>query len=151
MITLHNKQRKIKVDTNVLNSKAQRILSLLGYGDFDIGILLASSAKMCEYNRVYRGKDRVTNILSFSYHPNLVAGKQIKVINEEDKNLGDLILCPEYIAKEAEDLGRSFDEHLTILLVHGIVHLLGYDHETDVEWRSMRAKEVSILKKLAAH
>ncbi len=151
MITILNKQRKISLDSEQMHAIMQKILDILNYSDFDIGILLTNNKTIRDYNRSYRNKDKPTDILSFSYHPDLKPGKRIKVKTEEDKNLGDLILSLEYIKKEAEKLNVSLDERLKVLLVHGICHLLGYDHVTDAQWRSMRAKEAFILKKLAAH
>ncbi len=151
MVTIHNKQRKIPVDTKQMRAITQKILDILKYSDFDIGILLTNNKTIRDYNRSYRNKDKPTDILSFSYHSDLKPGKRIKVKTEEDKNLGDLILSLEYIKKEAEKLEVSLDERLKVLLVHGICHLLGYDHVTDAQWRSMRAKEAFILKKLVAH
>ena len=151
MITILNKQRKISLDSEQMHAIMQKILDILNYSDFDIGILLTNNKTIRDYNRSYRNKDKPTDILSFSYHPDLKPGKRIRVKTEEDKNLGDLILSLEYIKKEAEKLNVSLDERLKVLLVHGVCHLLGYDHVTDAQWRSMRAKEAVILKKLAAH
>jgi probable rRNA maturation factor len=150
MITVHNRQRKIKIDKRSITSTVRKILSIVGYPDFDIGILLTNNATIRRYNREYRSKDKPTDILSFQYHEHAQPGKKIRVKEEEDKNLGDLILSLEYIASAAQELHVTFDERLTVLLVHGICHLLGYDHETDTQWRSMRAKEAFILKKLKA-
>ncbi len=151
MVTIHNKQRKIHVDTKQMRAIKHKFLDILNYSDFDIGILMTNNKTIRDYNRSYRNKDKPTDILSFSYHSDLKPGKRIKVKTEEDKNLGDLILSLEYIKKEAEKLEVSLDERLKVLLVHGICHLLGYDHVTDAQWRSMRAKEAFILKKLVAH
>ncbi len=150
MISIHNQQRKIKIDRKKMREIVQEILSILKYGDFDIGILITNNRNIRTYNRTYRNKDKATDILSFAYHHGLTPGKRIKVTHEEDRNLGDLILSLEYIQKEAKELQVSFDERVKVLLIHGICHLLGYDHENDRDWRSMRAKEASILKKLNA-
>ncbi len=124
------------------------ILSIIQYDDFSVGVLITTNRSIREYNRTYRDKDKPTDILSFRFHPRIESGKRIKVYSEEEKNLGDLILSLEYIKKDAAQRGISLQERLTILLVHGICHLIGYDHETEADWRSMRAKEAYILKNL---
>lgn len=148
MIRIINKQRRISIDTGKLCNIIQKILDILDYSDFDIGILLTNNKTISQYNKLYRNKDRATNVLSFSFHPNLKAGERITVTLDEDKNLGDLILSLEYIYHEADALGISFYEHIQNLLVHSICHLLGYDHETESDYRTMRKQENLILKKL---
>ena len=145
MITLKNRQRRFPLNLTRIERTVERILTLLKYPDFDIGILFTTNKTIRRYNKQYRHKDKPTDILSFSYH-HLTPGQRIHVTEEEDKNLGDLILSIEYIDKHK--LNQSLEERLTVLLIHGICHLLGYDHETDHDWRSMRAKEAYLLKKL---
>jgi rRNA maturation RNase YbeY len=148
MITLHNRQRKIKIDTNWMRSVVSKIMKNTGYPTFDIGILLTNNATIRRYNKQYRSKDKATDILSFRYHADIKPHKPLVILDEDDKNLGDLILSLEYIQKAATEMNVSFEERLVVLLVHGICHLLGYDHETDADWRSMRAKEAFLLKKI---
>jgi probable rRNA maturation factor len=149
MILIKNQQRKIVIDVKKLHDTIQVILDALKYSDFDIGILITTNATIRNYNRDYRHKDKPTDILSFPAHPQLVAGKRIKVVTEDDKNLGDLIISAEYVMKAAQELNVTFEERMQVLLVHGICHLLGYDHIEDVDWRRMRAKEAALLKKLS--
>lgn len=148
MILIRNRQRSFPVDISLLKSDVERVLAALNYADFDVNIIITTNATIKKYNKKYRNKDKATNILSFSYHADVPAGKRIKVYTEDDKNLGDLILSAEYITKEAADLGISFCDRLRILIVHGICHLLGYDHIEDADWHRMRAKEAFLLKKL---
>jgi probable rRNA maturation factor len=148
MILIKNQQRKIAIDLKKLETDAQQILVALKYLDFDLGILITTNATIQKYNRDYRHKDKPTDILSFPAHPDLQAGKRIKVHSDDDKNLGDLIISAQYVVKAAHELQVPFEERLEVLLVHGICHLLGYDHITDADWRRMRAKEAFLLKKL---
>lgn len=148
MISIKNTQRKIKIDANQLKKDAQFILDELGYSDFDLGILITTDKKMHEYNKEYRDKDKPTDVLSFPYHPHLKAGQKIKVETEDDKNLGDLILAPEYILNDLPKWNTTFEKHLQRLLVHGICHLLGYDHIEDADYKVMHKKEMALLKKL---
>jgi probable rRNA maturation factor len=150
MILIKNRQKKIVVNTNQLERDAQAVLKLLKYEDFDLGILITTNSSIRAYNRDYRHKDKPTDVLSFPYHPELVAGRRIRVRSEEDKNLGDIIISAEYVVKEAEKYQVTFEQRMRVLLVHGVCHLLGYDHIEDRDWRRMRAKEAFLLRKLAS-
>ena len=148
MISIKNNQRKIKIDTNKLKKDAQFILDQLGYSDFDLGILITTNKKIQEYNKQYRDKNKPTDVLSFPCHPHLKAGQKIKVTTQEDKNLGDLIFAPEYIINDLPQWETTFEKHLQRLLVHGICHLLGYDHIEDADYKIMHKKEMTLLKNL---
>lgn len=148
MITIRNTQRKVPIDLKKFRSDAQKVLELLDYADYDLGIWITRNKTIHHYNKTYRHKDKPTDVLSFPYHPELKAGSRIKPQTEEDKNLGDLIFSAEYIVKEAEKHKVTFSERLQLLLVHGVCHLLGYDHIVDADFRRMRAKEVYLLKML---
>ena len=149
MITIRSTQRKIKCDTQQLTADAQALLKFLNYEDFDLGILLTTEATIQKYNRDYRHKDKPTDILSFPYHTDLKAGKRIKVTMPEDKNLGDLIIAPAYVVKDAAKLGITFESRMQRLLVHGICHLLGYDHIEDADYAIMLKKEMGLLKSIS--
>lgn len=97
-------------------------------------------------NAEWRGKDKPTNVLSF---PMLNEGElQIANVAGPELLLGDIILARGVCEREAADKGVSFEEHATHLLVHGTLHLLGYDHHGDGEAADMEAREVRALKRL---
>jgi probable rRNA maturation factor len=148
MILIKNSQRKIKIDTARLQSDAQKCLDALNYSDFDLGIWLTTNKTIHFYNKTYRHKDKPTDILSFPAHPELKAGQRIKATSADDKGLGDLIISLEYVQKEAKKLGVTFEQRMQRLLVHGICHLLGYDHIEDADYKVMLQKEMSLLKML---
>lgn len=104
-------------------------------------IALASDAEVERLNATYRGKQAPTNVLSFPATPSPVS-------TSEKRFLGDLVLAAETVSQEAADLGVPFEHHLQHLVVHGLLHLLGYDHETDDEAEVMEALEVRILSRL---
>ena len=145
MIKIINRQKKIKIDTKKIKSNIQRILSFLGYSDFDIGILFTTNKTIKKYNKKYRGKDQPTDILSFPYHTNLKPGQKIKVKNPEDKNLGDIIISLERVMSDSNEENRSFKDHLSLILAHGITHLLGHDHKTEKQYKAMRQFETKLL------
>jgi probable rRNA maturation factor len=147
MITIKNRQRTIPVNEEQLKKDAHIILTALGYPDFDLGIWLTSSSTIRKYNREYRSKDKATDVLSFAYHQ-VAPGQKIVPLTEEDKNLGDLLIAPSYVQQDAPRWRHTFEHRMKVLLVHGICHLLGYDHETDEEYKVMHKKEQSLLKKI---
>jgi rRNA maturation RNase YbeY len=148
MITLHNEQKDITVDTKQLEAHAQRLLDILGYSEFDLGVLLTSEQEMQTYNREYRSIDKATDVLSFPFHYDIAAGEKIVATNDDEKNLGDIIICPAYAQTTLIDWDQSFEERLNGLLVHGVCHLIGYDHETDEQEEQMLAMEAKLLSKI---
>ncbi len=148
MITIKNTQRKITVNVKQLEKDAQTILRILRYEDYDLGIWLTTDKMIRKYNREYRHKDKATDILSFAYHATLKAGERIKPKEVEDRNLGDLIISVEYVQNVAEEMDVSLHKRMQVLLVHGICHLLGYDHEVDADYKVMHRKELALLKHL---
>ncbi len=147
MITIRNTQRTIHVSEPKLKKIAQGMLKALGYPDFDLGILLTTNKTIRRYNKTFRNKDKPTDILSFPYHAELKAGEKIVVRDAEDRNLGDLIISLEYVQKDAAVRhNRYFDEHMTVLLAHGLAHLLNYDHINDDDFAVMQKVERKLLK-----
>ncbi len=147
MITIKNNQ-KISFDTERLKKDAQVVLKHLGYDYFDLGILLADNKKIHELNKKYRNKDKPTDILSFPFYPELEAGEQIISKSEDEKNLGDIIISPEYVKADLERWSQTFEQRMRVLLVHGICHLLGYDHIKDSDYEVMKKKEQELLSLL---
>lgn len=100
-------------------------------------IALSNDEAVAKLNATYRGKPKPTNVLSFPAGPGSVDG-----------HIGDIILALETIEREADDGNITFGDHLQHLVVHGVLHLLGYDHQDDDEAATMENLEVSILAKL---
>ncbi|HEX2978404.1 MAG TPA: rRNA maturation RNase YbeY [Candidatus Babeliales bacterium] len=150
MITIKNTQRSINYDTNLLKKDAQKILGFLKYSDFDLGIWLTTNKTIHRYNKEYRDKDKPTDILSFSYYQDVKPGERIIPHCDDEKNLGDLIISLEYVQKAAQELNVSLEDRMRVLLVHGICHLRGYDHEKDEDYAIMHKEETRILKYLSS-
>jgi rRNA maturation RNase YbeY len=148
MILIQNHQTTIPIDLKKLKSDTQKILKALKLSRFDISIVLTDNHTMQTYNRDYRQQNKPTDILSFPYHPELIVGKKIKINSPEDRNLGDLILAPQYILADLPRWEQDFDTRLEVLLVHGICHLLGYDHIVDSDYEIMKSEEARLLKSL---
>ena len=146
MVLIKNEQ-EYPVDVNALQRNAKIILDTLDYPDFDLGILLATPEVMQNYNREYRQKDKATDVLSFPYHE-ILPGERIEAVTDEEKNLGDMVICPSFVADDLERWGQTFQERMQVLLVHGVCHLLGYDHIKDDDYEVMKLKEEVLLQKI---
>ncbi|TMJ78344.1 MAG: rRNA maturation RNase YbeY [Alphaproteobacteria bacterium] len=105
----------------------------------EASVVLGSDALVRRLNRTYRGKDAATNVLSFPFQRPPGAGP------EEGAYLGDVVLAAETVQLEADERGIERKQHLQHLVVHGLLHLLGYDHDTDSEAEAMERLEVDIL------
>lgn len=112
--------------------------------DCEIGIACVDLAESHELNLQYREKDKPTNVLSF---PSDIPEEMLNVLDAEP--LGDLVICIPVVLQEASEQQKTPIDHFIHLLVHGVLHLLGYDHETsEAEAEEMEALEIEILKKL---
>ena len=107
----------------------------------ELSVTFTDDAAMRGLNAQWRGKDKPTNVLSFPAFPE--ASETIPPM------LGDIVLARETIEREAALDGKPFEHHLTHLVAHGLLHLLGYDHETEDEAEEMEAAERRILASLA--
>ena len=92
-------------------------------------------------NRSYRGKDYATNVLTFAYNE----GEDVA---EDDPTRADLILCTEVLEREAREQKKTLEAHTAHLVVHGVLHAQGYDHEDDGEAAEMEGLEIEILEQL---
>lgn len=147
MIRVLNEQ-SFTIDVTRLKRNARIIMETLDYQDFDVGILLTTPDAIHAYNKQYRQQDKPTDILSFPYH-HIKAGQRIEATSADDMNLGDIIMCPEYIHADLQRWDRTYQERIDILLVHGICHLLGYDHIEDVDYEVMKLQEDALLEKIS--
>ena len=105
----------------------------------EVSVLFCDDAQIRELNKNWRGQDKPTNVLAFPapFEP----GAPVRL-------LGDVALAYETASREAESEGKSLAQHATHLMVHGVLHLLGYDHETDIEADEMEGCERTALARL---
>lgn len=113
----------------------------------EIGIVFADDAFVRGLNHRYRGRDRPTNVLSFPCGER-ADGAAKRGSGECPLNLGDVVLARETVAREARDGGTPLADHTRHLIVHGILHLLGYDHDGRARARVMEGLEAEILQGL---
>jgi probable rRNA maturation factor len=108
-------------------------------GRSEVNVLVVGNAAGRRYNREFRGRDYATNVLSFAYEP---------IPGEHSGLLGDLVICAPVVAREAREQHKDTRDHFAHMTIHGVLHLLGYDHEDDVEAERMEALETRILASL---
>ncbi|MDZ7641366.1 MAG: pyridoxine 5'-phosphate synthase [Desulfurivibrio sp.] len=131
-----------------LRRRAGRALELCGQAAAELSILLVDDEGMRQLNAQYRGRDRVTNVLAFPQW----AGNQGPEPEGSYRLLGDIVIAPAVAAREAEELGIDRQQRLDWLLIHGLLHLLGYEHETsEREAAAMEATEQQLLARLMAY
>ena len=115
------------------------ITAALPDNDISLSLLFTSDAKILEINQQWRGKAKATNVLSFP------VSTETPVPPGEPRPLGDIVLAFGTVYREAAEQKKPIAHHVTHLIVHGLLHLLGYDHEGDGEAEAMEAREVAIL------
>lgn len=123
----------------IVRRAAEAALADTSASGVEIGVVLTDDAKMRALNRTWRGKDKATNVLSF---PAPASG------STEPRLLGDVVLAYETIAREAAEQRISARDHLAHLTVHGVLHLLGHDHENDRDAETMERREREVLARL---
>lgn len=148
-----NRQRGIRVPIRKLSRFAAEASKVLRLPGDSLTVCLVGNAEIARWNRTYRGKQGPTDVLSFPADPGRSratprksAGKQVPARNPEKKArafwptadskngaayLGDIAIAPSVARRNALRFGRSFEDEMRILILHGMLHLMGYDHETD--------------------
>ena len=134
MIEVVNRQRRFKVDTEAWTTFATKALAAIGKDQSSATIAFVSDKRIRELNRQFRSIDKATDVLSFPADgPN-------------ELNLGDIAISAQTAATQAKENGLSFDDEIAQLILHGLLHLSGYDHETDNG--EMNRLELRLRKKL---
>lgn len=105
----------------------------------ELAVRIVDEAEMTALNRQYRGKDGVTNVLSFPF---------VAMPGIETEQLGDIVVCAPVVAAEAVTQGKPLEAHWAHIVVHGALHLLGYDHHHDEEAQAMESRETRLLASL---
>jgi probable rRNA maturation factor len=118
------------------------VLDREAVGPSEVSVVLADDPFITQLNRDYRGIDRATNVLSFP------SGATERAPGQGHALLGDVVVALETVGREAVAQRRSISDHLAHLVVHGTLHLLGYDHEDEDEAEVMERREVELLARL---
>jgi probable rRNA maturation factor len=113
-------------------------------GDAEIGLVITGQEKVRELNRTYRGKDRPTDVLAFY----MTGAGEFVPPPDGVKHLGEVVISYPQAALQAREQGHSVEKELRILIIHGVLHLLGYDHEETRQKKEMSACEQAILSEI---
>lgn len=134
-----NRQKHVPVKIRSLDAFCRRAASALRLNANAATVCLVSDAQIAAWNRAYRGKPKPTDVLSFPVaaqngHRNTnpkIPRARSSPLARENHYLGDIAIAPAVARRNARALGRTFESELRILALHGLLHLMGYDHETD--------------------
>lgn len=145
-VHLQSHVRCVTFDQARLERLARAILSDVGETSAELGIMLVGDQRMRGLNRRYRGKDRTTDVLAFAMRKAFT----LHALRLMPDMLGDVVISVPTAWRQAKEARRSLDEELAWLLVHGILHLCGYDHaRSEKEARRMHRRERMILRSIA--
>ncbi|HKO99293.1 MAG TPA: rRNA maturation RNase YbeY [Pyrinomonadaceae bacterium] len=139
MVEVVNRQRKRKLDCARWTRFSESVSAVLPVKGQDVTIAFVSDRAMIELNRMWRGKRATTDVLSFP-------AEQDEFEKAEGARLGDVVISVEQAARQAKENRMSFDEEVAQLILHGMIHLCGYDHSTDNG--EMNRLEMKLRKKL---
>ena len=132
MVEVVNRQRSVKVDTEAWATFATKALETIGNGASSATVAFVSDKSIRKLNQQFRGIDKATDVLSFPA--------------DEPDNLGDVAVSVETASRQAKENGLSFDDEVRQLILHGLLHLSGYDHQTDNG--DMNRLELKLRRKL---
>jgi probable rRNA maturation factor len=140
MIHIENRQKNQKIALETLEKVAQRILNDSGCPDAELSVVIVDDEEIQQINRDYLQRDKPTNVISFAMQEGEDVGLHPGL-------LGDVIISADTAARDAFEADLSFESELYFLLLHGILHLLGYDHErgTEEEAQRMEAREEELF------
>lgn len=135
-ITIENRQKRVKLDPRRIRRSLKRLMKELGCEDGELSLLLVDDDQIREFNRTYLERDRSTNVISFSMREG-----EFGAVNP--RLLGDIVLSVETAARDAAAGCLDLMDEVEFLLIHGLLHLLGYEHEntTPEESRKMKTRE----------
>ncbi len=135
---LFNNQRKIKISLSEFDDFLAKVFDVVNEAERrSASIAFVSDRKMRDLNREFRGEDSTTDVLSFPFEPEEFESGEI---------LGDIVISVEQAARQAEENGLTLEVEIRQLILHGILHLCGYDHETDNG--EMNARELALREEL---
>jgi probable rRNA maturation factor len=153
-VHLKSQVRRFTFDEARLERLAQAILADMGETSAELGILFVGDHRMRGFNRRYRRKDRTTDVLAFAMReacaPHTLRRARGRPVPLTPDMLGDVVISIPTAWRQAKEARRSLDEELVYLLIHGILHLCGYDHErSERDARRMHRRERMVLRSLA--
>ncbi|KAF9425626.1 hypothetical protein BGZ94_007374 [Podila epigama] len=148
MILVKNSQKVVNVSKKAVKIQLNLLLSAAGYRKWDIGVCLTGDRTIRKLNAQYRGKDKATDILSFPFAEPIAPGVLPKPRSNDDKNLGDIFISMRYVENWCKENNVALEDRLSVLYAHGICHLLGYDHETEADYKVVSKYSTSLENNL---
>ena len=145
MAVLFQNDTPRRAPTASLRRAAQRLLREEGPARAEVSVLLTDDATVHAMNRDYRGYDRPTDVLSFAQQDTIPGAPPMPTLPGQPVVLGDVIISLDTAERQANALGITLENELALLTVHGILHLLGYEDETEAGATRMRVREQAIL------
>ena len=139
MVVIQNIINDATFDEEKLKLTCQQFMQEFDVGNSELVVRLVSPVEIQVLNKEYRSKNQVTNVLSFSSDIPLEIGESI---------LGDVVICVDVVREEAVLGGKVFSDHLSHMAIHGILHLLGYDHDDLPSANKMEGIEIEFLNKI---
>ena len=137
--TIVNLQRKTSLDRASLSSFSNSLFQIISEAEGkSAAVVFISDRRMKELNSFFRGKNSTTDVLSFPHEPD--------EFDNDASNLGDIVISVEQAARQGEENGLTLENEIKQLILHGLLHLCGYDHETDNG--EMNARELELRDKL---
>jgi probable rRNA maturation factor len=130
-----------RLEPIVTRQKLRRWVQAALMGPAELNIRFVDAEECRVLNRDYRGKDYATNVLTFAYNE----GAEL---DDDEPTEADIILCTDVLQREAEEQGKTVEEHAAHLVVHGVLHAQGFDHEHEEEAKEMEQLERDILEAL---
>ena len=150
-----NQQKKVRVEIGPLDAFLAEILRELNLSSSEVAIALVSDAEIARWNKKYLNKTGPTDVLSFPALSRHRAARFTRTKPRAGKRppssggwIGDIAISPETARKYAEKNGRSLDNELRVLMLHGVLHLLGYDHESPTDYGQMDHTEQKLRRRL---
>lgn len=125
-VEIINRQRRFPLDVAALETFAAQAIKLIVKTDARVSIALTNDRRMCQLNREFRGKDKTTDVLSFPFE-----AEGFEREAHAARFLGDIAISVEQAARQASENGLTLERELQQLVLHGLLHLCGYDHEQD--------------------
>jgi len=140
-------EQDVPLDGAGLRRFVERVLESEGLPrDTEVSVILVSGDQIAEYNRQFMNREGPTDVLAFPLEDLVPGSVPAPVANEPPITLGDVFLCPGEIRRRAEREKIPFDDFMYLLVAHGILHLLGYDHGDEAEAKRMEDREDELLK-----
>lgn len=138
-VLVHDERDESSIDLDVVQALAWAVLVAEGVtAPAELSVSFVDEDAMAELNRTHMGETGPTDVLAFPIDADPVDG-------DPERLLGDVVICPPVAARNAPEHAGTFDDEIALLIVHGTLHVLGWDHATDAETSAMQARERDLL------